>query len=38
MGFLLSLQALDRAEDRLPDMQFLSTVSAGCVSTVSAVC
>ncbi|MDR7188249.1 hypothetical protein J2Y46_001065 [Microbacterium sp. BE35] len=38
MGYLLSLQALDRADDHTFDMQFASTVSAACTSTFSAVC
>lgn len=39
MGFLLSLQTLDRADDHKLDLQFASTLSTACgVSTISAVC
>lgn len=37
MGYLLSLQALDRADGQKLDVQFASTVSASaCVSSFSA--
>lgn len=38
MGYLLSLQALDRADDHKLDIQFASTVSAVCISNFSAIC
>lgn len=36
MGYLLSLQALERADDHKADVLFASTLSAACVSTLSA--